>query len=266
MIAAGRPPEAVLGYGALLTEQLLGLLPEGILAVYLHGSAVLGGWRAGISDIDLLIVLTEQVSPETAHALGQATTATVADCPGTGLEMSAVCQAEAANPRAPWRFVVHAAASRTDEPKIVLGQRHPGDPDLLLHYAVCRAAGWPVLGPPAARVIGPVPRPAVLHALAAELAWGVEHAPAPYALLNACRALRYQHHGELVAKTTGGRWALERDVGPRESISRALAAQRGDQPATDLTAAEITFIQHAAHSLTTAARCGRESNDTRPAH
>jgi len=235
-----RPPLEVRAYAVLL-------------AAYLHGSAVLGGWSPEVSDVDVLVVLAEDVSPRLAQGLADAAISTLAACPGTGLEMSAVSGLEAAAPRPPWRFVVHVAGHRLAEPTVVRGDGHPGDPDLLLHYEVCRTAGWPVLGPPATEVIGPVNRAAVLAALAAELTWGLSNAPGPYALLNACRALTYLHERRLVAKTVGGRWALDHRTGPSDGIRRALAAQADRRPAAALTDVEMAFVRRTALQLAAAA-------------
>jgi Domain of unknown function (DUF4111) len=100
-------------------------------------------------------------------------------------------------------------------------------PDLLTHYAVCRAAGWPADGPPPQAIIGPVGRPLILDYLAGELRWGLEHAPEAYAVLNTCRALIYLADGGLVSKVAGGDTALRRGLGPAGLIRRALTQQEG---------------------------------------
>ena len=61
--------------------------------------------------------------------------------------------------------------------KVVDGHGHPGDPDLVLHFAICRALGF--------TVFAHVPHRLVMARLADELTWAVEHAPPAYAVLNA---------------------------------------------------------------------------------
>lgn len=244
-----QPPSQVLAYTALLAQRLRALSEVEVVAVYLHGSASMGGWRAGISDVDLLVVVERHMGSILTALLTDAAVSTLRDCPGTGLELSAVARADAASPRPPWPFVAHVAGSRRGPRSVVLGDGHHGDPDLLLHYTVCRAGGWAVLGPSADQIIGCMPRPAVLQALATELAWGLEHAPATYALLNACRALVYQRDAQLVAKTTGARWVLDRGLGPSEGIRRALATQTSNEPVANLTDADISFIEETARGL-----------------
>lgn len=180
------PPQPVLAYVSSLAGGLRSALNGEVLAAYLHGSAVLGGWQAAISDVDILIIVRGRLAPELATALSAAVLTTVPACPGTGLELSAVAQADAYDPRPPWQFITHVTSAKNRPPQEILGEDHPGDPDLLLHYAVCRQAGWPFLGPPATELIGTIARAHVLEALSSELMWGLEHAPAHYGLLNAC--------------------------------------------------------------------------------
>ena len=70
-----------------------------------------------------------------------------------------------------------------------LGAQHPGDPDLLMHYVACRAAGIVVRGPPPAELVGEVARVDVLGYLEVELRWALHDAPEAYGVLNACRKI-----------------------------------------------------------------------------
>lgn len=122
-----------------------------------------------------------------------------------------------------------------------------------MHYVVCRAAGWPVSGPPPQELIGAVPRRAVLGYLAGELDWGIGHAPEAYAVLNACRALIYLTGHTLVSKIAGGQALLSRGAGPAEVIERALAQQRGSEPGQPPPAEAVSFVLATAATLRIAA-------------
>jgi hypothetical protein len=75
-------------------------------------------------------------------------------------------------------------------------------------------------------VFGPVADELISAQLAAELRWGADHAPAEYAVLNACRAWRFADDRAIVSKTDGGQWALGRVPGAdRDLISDALDRQ-----------------------------------------
>jgi streptomycin 3"-adenylyltransferase len=122
-----------------------------------------------------------------------------------------------------------------------------------MHYAVCRAAGWPVCGPPPRDLIGAVPRRAILDYLAGELGWGIGHAPEAYAVLNACRALVYLTDHKIVSKIAGGEAVLSRGTGPAEVIERALAQQRGSEPDQPPAPDAVSFVLATAAALRSAA-------------
>jgi hypothetical protein len=225
-----------------------------LIAVYLHGSAALGGWVPGHSDIDVLIVATDDTGDEIADSMARAVMAAGRHCPRPGLETSIVAAAAARDPGPPWPYLRHIVAGPAGPAQVVRPTRAAvGDRDLLMHYAVCRAAGRALLGPPPSELIGPVACADVLAYLADELSWGLANAPESYAVLNACRAIMYMSDGAIASKIAGGEAALQRGLGPASVIKRALAQQRGaaaDQPPQS-DAAE--FILAAAAMLRSAA-------------
>lgn len=126
--------------------------------------------------------------------------------------------------------------------------------DALLAAVNGRVRAVYVHGSAATEVIGPVDQARLLEGMARELAWGLDRAPAHYALLNACRALAYLHHGRLVGKTTAGRWAIGQNIAPSAGVSGALATQTGAASAAILTDADTEFIRQVAGRLVAAAR------------
>jgi streptomycin 3"-adenylyltransferase len=148
----------------------------------------------------------------------------VTDCPGVGLEASVVEARAAAAPAEPWPFVVHVSTAPEDR-KIVWGEEHGGDRDLILHYAIVREFGWAALGSDPIEVFGSVPRQVILGQLGEELRWAVEHATGSYAVLNACRALRYRDEQVLCSKTEAAEWALARQIAP-SLVAAALEERR----------------------------------------
>jgi len=254
MDTSAPPPDRVVAYAQALTGQLR-VVSDGVLrAAYLHGSAVLGGWVAGLSDVDVLLVAADGIPNAAVTRMGEVLCEGADSCPGRELECSVVTVAQARQPHPPWPFVLHVTASpgkpgRTVRP----GSGSPGDPDLLMQYAVCRAAGWPVCGPPPQDLIGVVPRRAILDYLADELDWGTAHAPEAYAVLNACRGLIYLTDHQIVSKIAGGQTALRRGTGPAEVIERALAQQRGSEPCQPPAADAVSYVLATAATLRSAA-------------
>lgn len=247
-------PGQVLSYARLVTEQVGASLGGRLRAAYLHGSAVLGGWVPERSDVDMLFVADDGVPGHAVEAMATALAVARPACPGSGLECTAVTAGQAARPRPPWKFLLHVAeAPGGTDVCIVAGDDHPGDPDLLMHYTVCRAAGWPVCGPAPLELIGSVPRPAVLGYLAGELGWGLEHGSEAYAVLNACRALIFLADGRIVSKVAGGRIALQRGLGPPAVLRRALDQQQGSAPKQAAAPDAAGFVHAAATMLGSAA-------------
>lgn len=213
-MAQGQPwwPQAQAVVGTLRQE-----LGDDLAGVYVHGSAALGGW-VPTSDLDVLAVVDDSAHTDW-HTLGSRLLAAALAEPV--LEMSVVTTRASTHPMPPWPFLVHVAHG---EDRVVL-DAGLGDQDLLMHYLVARRAGLALVGTAADQAFGEVPRSLVLPYLGQELAWGLDHADAKYAVLNACRALAYAVDNRVVSKVDGGRWALDRGYDDT-TINRALAAQR----------------------------------------
>ncbi len=224
-------------YAADVGAALAEVLGPDLIGAYLHGSAVLGGFDARRSDVDVLAVSRAGMSAAQQAAAAAALSEERLPGPARGLELSVVTLAAAKYPVARAAFELHLTTGPQDG-KVVDGHGHGGDPDLVLHFAVCRAAGR-LLGPgrPADQVLAPVPAGLVRAQLAAELSWASEQRPGEYAVLNACRAWRFAADGVLVSKVDGGEWALGRVARPdQELVVTALARQRC-QPAGEMDAA-----------------------------
>jgi hypothetical protein len=242
------PPE-VAAYGRLLATALASSSGQRLVGAYLHGSAALGGWLATRSDVDLLFVVEDAAAGEALVAVERVLVGNAPVCPGTGLECTVVSAQQAGWPEPPWPFLLHVQSSAGKQARVVRGKDLDGDPDLLMHYAACRAAGVAVYGPEPMDVFGVVPRAVILAYLADELVWGLAHASEAYAVLNSCRALVYAARRELVSKVSGGRMALELGLGPPEVIARALEEQEGLKPPAAVGADASAFVLLTAESL-----------------
>jgi hypothetical protein len=246
-------PASVAEYARLVGRAATAAAGDHLVAVYLHGSSVLGGWTRDRSDVDILLVTGDEIDRSSLEQIGLALAGTADACPSRkGLESSVVLAREAADPQPPWPFLLHVTTG-AGTAAIIYGADSPGDPDLLMHYTVCRSAGWAVHGPPARAQIGAVPREVILAYLADEAGWGLENAPEAYAVLNACRATVFLTDGQIVSKVDGGQIALRRGLGPAGLIERALAQQEGLaaelRPAPDA----VEFVHATAATLRAAA-------------
>lgn len=114
------------------------------------------GFSPSVSDIDVLVVVEDDppLHAATLRHLGDRLVALPA--PGRGLHLSIVTAARAHAPSAPWPFLLHVATAPADT-KVIVGIGHHGDPDLVMHYTVVRAAGITVTGQAPAATIGVEP-------------------------------------------------------------------------------------------------------------
>lgn len=202
------------------------VLHDDLVGVYLHGSAVLGGFNVHRSDIDILAVVREPI-PKLKHGVVDAIQSIEVPCPAVGLEMSIVTLPSAANPTTKPLFEVHMTTAPQDS-KVVDGDDHPGDPDLVLHYAVCRAAGRVLHGSPPDQVFAPVSEELIMSQLLDELHWASESAAGECAVLNACRAWLYAVERRLVSKIGGGQWAMDKAAEEEKNlVFSAIQRQKG---------------------------------------
>jgi hypothetical protein len=229
--------------GACLAAVATGLervLGPALVGAYLHGSVVLGGWSPSRSDIDLLAVASRPLDPREKQVIAARLQHPSLRCPGAGLELSLVTAAVAADP--PWLppFELHVSTGR--EVKVADGSTEPGDPDLVLSFAVCHRSGVAVTGPPPAEVFTEPPRAWLLERAAEELRWALGHgASFAHRVLTACRAWRLLDEDVLDSKVGAGEWARPLLADPAV-VDAALAAQRdlASMPTTraDLAAAD----------------------------
>ena len=246
-----------LRYAYRLTALVADRCGGALEAAYLHGSAALGGWVAERSDVDILFVVADDIAEPAVTAAASLLAAPDADCPGRGLECGVVTASQARRPAPPWPFVLHASpgvgGQHGSGPRVVRDYTLPGDSDLLMHYAVCRAAGITLHGPPARDCIGPVARPVILGYLADELGWGLAHAPECYAVLNACRALVFLTDDTIVSKVAGGLAALDHALGPPGLVRDAVDQQQGRVRERPPGPEAISFVTGVAVPLSAAA-------------
>lgn len=241
-------------YALDVAAAISGVLGAQLTGVYLHGSAVLGGFDARRSDVDVLAVTQGPMTLAQQSAVAEALSEARLPCPAQGLELSIVTLDVVRHPTAVPAFELHLTTAARDT-KVVDGHERGGDADLVLYFAVCRNAGRLLgSGRPAAEVFCPVADDLVLAQLAAELRWGAAHAAGEYAVLNACRAWRFTVDRALASKVDGGRWALERvTAGDRELVSAALDRQQY-APASELDPRAVgQFVERALRHLADAA-------------
>ncbi|MGZ8515242.1 MAG: hypothetical protein ACXWXA_09400, partial [Candidatus Limnocylindrales bacterium] len=144
-------------------------LGEDLVAVYLHGSAVLGGFRWDRSDLDILALSRGALSDSQLRRIADGLA--LLSYPANGLEFSLMTAGEAAAPQLPApRFQLHVTSDGwAHVGKVVDGRAREGDRDLVLDLTVCREYGLAVVGPPPMAALGVVPEETVLSVMRDEI-------------------------------------------------------------------------------------------------
>jgi streptomycin 3"-adenylyltransferase len=220
-----------------------------LVAAYLHGSAVLGGYHPARSDVDVLLLVDRDQPRAMLESLAFSLARDRLRGPACGLELDVLTTEAAARPCRPTPFQL-VMASGDDDHHATLGVDHGPYEDGVLHLAVARQAGIALLGPAPARMIGPVPRDALLAQLRDELHWASAHASPAYRALNAARAWMFAETGRLASKLDGASWALGR--GHDDVLLAARAFQRAETDVQPDAASADALLDAAAAALRSA--------------
>ena len=245
----GVADRTIAGFGEALGERLGGVLGPALVGAYLHGSAALGGFQPGASDLDLVVVVNDRWQPKLREGVVRVLQESHGSSPGRGIEASVIRDEVAQAGGRRIDFEVHVS-TEPNHGRVVDGVGHSGDPDLILHMAVCRQSGIAVFGPDPAAVFADVDPTLLIGQMIDELAWALAGGSEAYAVLNACRAHYYLECRMFCSKLEGGRWARNR-FGASGLIDRSLAVQEGrgdDRLPSPLCR---TFVDGAISALTT---------------
>ncbi|GAA3196676.1 aminoglycoside adenylyltransferase domain-containing protein [Dactylosporangium siamense] len=201
--------------------QIAAAVPDGLVAVILHGSLATGDFLAGRSDVDLLAVVATAVTDGQAGALERFVMgADLGDA--AGMDLHVVTAAVAAHPgqAPPVELYVGRHPSGVEVDRDVAA-----DPDLPVELAMARAGGRSLLGAAPVEVIGEIPAGWVLdrgrHWLTVWQGLTDDDEHAAHMVLTACRIWRFAATGVHCGKGDAARWAAARDPS-MEVIGAAL--------------------------------------------
>jgi hypothetical protein len=224
---------------------LSGVLAGDLLAVYLHGSAVLGGFRWDRSDLDVLALSRTLLPDEQMRRVVDALVPL--SYPANGLEFCLMASDEALAPELPApRFQLRVATGgKARTGKVVDGRGRTGDGNLVLHLAVARARGVAVLGPPPQSSIAAISDEVVLSVMRDQIGWARAHGPVEDLVLTSARVWLFVETHRISSKTEAGEWAAQRFPEPGV-IEAALSRQRGAEAEIQPAHAErlASYVEH----------------------
>lgn len=211
-----------------LRTQLQCCLGNNLIGLYLYGSLVTGDYAPGISDVDLLAAIANDLAAAELAALER-------------------LHADLARARPGWDNRIDVAYASVAALQSFRSQQHsfaivsPGEPlhrkimdwGYLMNWYVVRERGAALMGPPPDTIIPPIAKADLILTAKSYVSWLAERLPEAtdsqyrsYAVLAACRALFLHREGELASKERAAAWAqgeLEEWSGLIES---ALAMRR----------------------------------------
>jgi hypothetical protein len=216
-------------------------------AIWLTGSLATSDYRAARSDIDVVVVSSGGLSPDSKDALVDGLRHRSLPCPAHGLDLIAYSRQQVESvPRTP-HYEVSIATGADWEDEVSKGGPYPGG---LVDLAVARQSGRSVCGPTPQELVAAIPVPWILEELLNGLHWHTERIHHPFhdpsgsnAVLNACRALYYLRHRTLVSKTTGAEWHLGQEAHP--VVVSALAVRRSACPSRLDHGSVLGFVRDA---------------------
>lgn len=205
---------------------LADLLGPSCRSVILHGSMATGGFRPGLSDIDLLAIIDRPLTEAQTHSLVRlVSNADLGDAAGLDLDVVTASTARHPTPAPPLELHVGRG------PGLEIERRLPGAPDLLAELSMARQDGRALVGAAPTEVLGPVPAEWVTargrHWLHTWQSLTDDEPHAAFMVLTACRIWHFAVENTHSPKAAAGRWALTRDPS-LTAVRQALQQYDGD--------------------------------------
>ena len=204
-------------YNDLLEKFVTGsrdVLGHNLNGIYLHGSAVMGCFQPGKSDIDLLLVVKEELSEEAKHQFMELVVELNKQATAKGLELSIVKENVCKPFVYPTPFELHFSVAHLGwyqgNPQDYIEKMKGTDKDLAAHFTITYHRGQVLYGKAISEVFVPVPREEYLDSIWCDIENAAEEiAENPmYLTLNLCRVLAYVKEGFITSKQEGGEWGL----------------------------------------------------------
>jgi Nucleotidyltransferase domain len=216
----------VAGYLDELVARAADVLGDELRGVCLMGSAALGDYRPGRSDLDVAIVVERPLPVAARTALVAALEHEALPCPARGLELVTYDGAALADPSGPAYLINLNTGARMDR-QTSFDPRENRRFWFVLDVAIGRALGRTLVGPPPADMFPALPDALVRAAVLESLEWWWTHGGHAAAVLTACIGWRWAAGGGWASKGAAARWATERADEP-EVIRAALDRREGD--------------------------------------
>ena len=214
-------------------ERSAAILKGKLTGIYLHGSAAMGCYQPGKSDLDFLAVVDRELTETEKREYMEMVAELDREDPAGGIEMSIVLRS-ACNPFVyPTPFILHYSRMHTEwyrrDPEDYIRKMNGTDKDLAAHITVIRKRGVRLYGLPAGEVFGEVPERDYLDSIRDDVSGAVDEiAGNPvYCILNLARVLGYLKEKAVFSKREGGMWGLRNLPEKYHPLIRAALREYG---------------------------------------
>lgn len=195
-------------------QQSRSILGNGLVGIYLHGSAVMGCFNAQKSDIDLLTVINNDISDEIKRQYMDMVVGHNSHAPAKGLELSVV-RGDVCKPFVyPTPYELHFSNTHLKwyqtDPEGYIAKMKGTDKDLAAHFTILYHRGKTLYGKEIREVFAEPGPAAYFDSIWSDIENAGEeivHNPT-YVILNLCRVLAYKKDNLILSKREGGEWGL----------------------------------------------------------
>lgn len=213
-------------YHRQLVERLRVLLGPDLVGVYAGGSAALGGYVDGRSDLDVAVVCRRPLTAEEKAEIADSLRHESLPCPARGLELVVYSESTVRSGTADPGYELNLNTGRAMP--FLVSPAPEGEPHwYAIDRAIVREHGVALAGPPASELFAPTPRGALLERVVESVSWYAEHpeSAGDDAVVTACRALRFASEGVWSSKPAAGEWAKTQPDLDDELVKEAFGAR-----------------------------------------
>ena len=205
-------------YQSLLNQMIKvcrDVFAEKLTGVYLHGSLSMGCFHPQKSDIDFIIVVTDDISDEQKFIFMQEVVELNKQAPDKGLELSVVKREFCEKFLYPTPFELHFSNTHLQwfekNPHDYINKMKGTDKDLAAHFTIINRFGITLYGDDASAVFSEVPKADYIDSIWFDIEGAKEEILKNpiYVILNLCRVAAYLREELVTSKKQGGEWGLQ---------------------------------------------------------
>ncbi|GCE07951.1 aminoglycoside adenylyltransferase domain-containing protein [Dictyobacter aurantiacus] len=220
-------PMDVQSYASQVVQVLHSYLQEGLLGVYLVGSAALGGFVPGRSDLDIQGVCARHLRQEEKEQLAALLAHPALPCPTRGCELVIYQKDAIAASTSTVGFELNLNSGPQMPLHVTYDAKDESPHWFFFDRAIAREHGIALFGPPPQNLFGVIPRAWLIEAVLISLRWYTDYDETGYAsVLNACRGWCFVEENQVRSKKDAVAWATTR-VDEGGLLRQALALHAG---------------------------------------